>query len=49
VGAQKIAQRIEKAVFDVLEKGEHVTGDLGGKATTSEFTAAVIDQLNRHV
>ena len=49
VGAQKIAKRIEHSVYDVLEKGEHVTGDLGGNASTTEFTDAVIDRLNRQV
>ena len=49
VGEQKIARRIERAVFDVLEEGKHVTGDLGGPASTTEFTAAIIDRLNRQV
>ena len=49
VGEQKIAKRIEKAVFDVLDEGKHVTGDLGGPAGTDEFTAAIIDRLHRHV
>jgi isocitrate dehydrogenase (NAD+) len=45
VGEQKIAQRIEKAVFDVLEEGKHLTGDLGGNADTARFTEAIIDKL----
>lgn len=45
VGEWKVAGRIERAVWDVLEKGEHITGDLGGKAGTAEFTAAIVDRL----
>ena len=45
VGEQKIARRVERAVWDVLEAGRHVTGDLGGKATSAEFTDAIIDKL----
>lgn len=45
VGERKIAQRIERAVFDVLEEGKHLTGDLGGSANTARFTDAIIDKL----
>ncbi len=45
VGEWKIAGRIERAVWDVLAAGKHLTGDLGGKAGTVEFTDAVIDAL----
>ncbi|TXI88523.1 MAG: NAD-dependent isocitrate dehydrogenase [Chryseobacterium sp.] len=39
------ADRIEAAIKKVLKEGVHVTGDLGGKATTAEFTQAIIDKL----
>lgn len=45
VGEWKIAQRIERAVWDVLEDGKHLTGDLGGKASTTEFTNAILDKV----
>jgi isocitrate dehydrogenase (NAD+) len=45
VGEHKIAARVERAVFDVLEKGEVRTGDLGGTANTAQFTEAIIDAL----
>lgn len=45
VGEWKVAQRIERAVWDVLEKGEHLTRDLGGTAGTETFTRALIDRL----
>jgi isocitrate dehydrogenase (NAD+) len=45
VGEWKIAGRVERAVWDVLEEGRHLTGDLHGKAGTVEFTDAIIDKL----
>ena len=45
VGEQDIADRIERAVFDVLEEGKHTTRDLGGDADTARFTDAIIDKL----
>jgi isocitrate dehydrogenase (NAD+) len=40
------ARRIESAVEKVYREAKHVTRDLGGKATTEEFTGAVINALN---
>ena len=45
VGEHKIKDRIERAVWDVLEEGRHLTGDLGGSADTAGFTDAIIDKL----
>jgi len=39
------ADRIEKAIFETLAEGKSITGDLGGKASTSEYTAAIISKL----
>ena len=39
------ADRIEAAIKKTLKEGLHVTGDLGGKAGTAEFTDAVITNL----
>ena len=39
------AEQIEKAVLRVLEKGEVLTADLGGNATTEELTAEIIKNL----
>jgi isocitrate dehydrogenase (NAD+) len=39
------ADRIENAVRQVLEKGEHTTPDLGGHASTTEMTEAIIAAL----
>ena len=35
----------ERAVWDVLEEGKHLTGDLGGSANTAGFSDAIIDKL----
>ena len=39
------ARRIEAALHRVYREGKHATRDLGGKATTQEFTDAVISAL----
>ncbi|MCE7027156.1 isocitrate/isopropylmalate dehydrogenase family protein [Jiella avicenniae] len=39
------AERIERAVETVLETGEHVPTDLGGKARCSEMTEAILRAL----
>lgn len=45
LGLSGHAQRIEKALQRVYAEGKVRTGDLGGKATTREFTEAVIAAL----
>lgn len=45
VGEWKIAGNVERAVWDVLGAGKHLTGDLGGTAGTEVFTHAIIDAL----
>jgi len=45
LGENEAADRIEKAVSLVLNKGEVLTGDLGGTATTDEITEAIISAL----
>lgn len=44
LGEGETAERIDRAVDTVLTEGPR-TGDLGGQATTTEFTNAVIDAL----
>ncbi|SJZ33043.1 isocitrate dehydrogenase (NAD(+)) [Selenihalanaerobacter shriftii] len=39
------ADNVEKAVAEVLAEGEILTGDLGGQASTTEITEAIIDKL----
>ena len=42
---QACAQKIKDAVNQVLMDHEHLTPDLGGSATTEEYTQAIIDAL----
>lgn len=42
LGEKDAADRVEQAVRAVLAAGEALTGDLGGKATTRQFTEAVL-------
>ncbi|MHB1653454.1 MAG: isocitrate/isopropylmalate dehydrogenase family protein [Desulfitobacteriaceae bacterium] len=45
LGENKAAEAIETAVEKVLREGKVLTGDLGGKASTSEITEAIIEAL----
>ena len=45
MGEAKIAAKVNRAIMTVLEAGKVRTGDLGGTATTAQFTAALIDSL----
>jgi len=42
----EIAEAVEKAVQEVIREGKHLTPDLGGSATTSEYTAAVLEKAS---
>ncbi len=46
LGESEAAGRIEAAVRSVITAGEILTGDLGGKAGTKQFTDAVIANLS---
>ncbi len=45
LGEKESAQRIRKAIWEVLEKKESLTLDLGGAANTQTFTEVVIHAL----
>lgn len=45
IGETAGADRIEKALYSVLAQGRVLTGDLGGSASTDEFTGEIIKQL----
>ncbi|CAJ1843749.1 isocitrate dehydrogenase (NAD+) [Aeromonas hydrophila] len=45
LGMQEKAERIREAVRATIESGDRVTRDLGGTASTSEFTQSIIDRL----
>jgi isocitrate dehydrogenase (NAD+) len=36
---------MQNAVLGTIAEGKYLTGDLGGKARTSEFTQAIIDNM----
>jgi len=42
LGEKGAADRLEKAIHRVYAEGKHLTPDVGGSATTGEFTRAVI-------
>ena len=43
LGETAAAARIERAVLDVVRRGEVRTYDMGGSATTSQMAAAVAE------
>lgn len=45
LGMQEKAERIREAVRATIESGDRVTRDLGGRASTSEFTQSIIERL----
>eukprot|EP00761_Pharyngomonas_kirbyi_P011717 gb/GECH01011743.1/.p1 GENE.gb/GECH01011743.1/~~gb/GECH01011743.1/.p1 ORF type:complete len:361 (+),score=60.76 gb/GECH01011743.1/:1-1083(+) len=45
LGHMDAADRIERAVFDNFKEGRVLTKDLGGEATTTEFTKSIVDRL----
>lgn len=45
IGEQDSAEKIEKALKKIYSEGKILTKDLGGTATTTEFTQAIIDAL----
>ncbi|HAV42997.1 TPA: NAD-dependent isocitrate dehydrogenase, partial [bacterium] len=47
LGEKEAAEKIVKAVEEVIEEGTHSTYDFGGKAGTKEMTAAIISKIKR--
>ncbi len=45
IGQPDVADRIQRAVHNTYREGERLTRDVGGSATTEEFTTAVIGAL----
>lgn len=45
MGLKEYGDNIESAVFKVMAEGKWLTGDVGGKAKTTEFTKAIIENL----
>ena len=47
LGKYQTGQNVHDAVMRVLTSGKSLTGDLGGKATCTEFTKAVISEMKQ--
>jgi isocitrate dehydrogenase (NAD+) len=45
LGLHDIAEDIHSAALAVIAEGKYRTGDLGGTATCSDYTKAIIDKL----
>jgi isopropylmalate/isohomocitrate dehydrogenase-like protein len=45
LGEKEAAEKIEKAVLDVLSEGKVRTADLGGSATTNEMSKAIVEKI----
>ena len=45
LGEREAAQRLQHAIFAVYAEAKSLTGDVGGKAGTNQFTDAVIEKL----
>ncbi|KAI0003174.1 isocitrate dehydrogenase subunit 1 [Xylariaceae sp. FL0662B] len=45
LGLDEHANRISKAVYGVIAEGKYRTRDMGGDATTHEFTRAILDKM----
>jgi len=45
LGERDAAARLQHAIHEVYAEARHLTGDVGGKASTTEFTDAVIARL----
>jgi len=45
MGLNQHAEKIQAAIFKTIAEGKHITGDLGGKAKTSEYAEAVMRAL----
>jgi isocitrate dehydrogenase (NAD+) len=45
LGETNAAHQLQSAIEGVYREGKHLTGDVGGHATTEEFTDAVLRQL----
>ncbi len=45
LGERDASTRLQKAIYEVYAKADHLTGDVGGKSSTTEFTDAIIRHL----
>ena len=48
IGEREASARVKHALETVYTEGKHLTGDVGGSATTSEFADAICANLSQH-
>ena len=46
LGENSAAQKIEKALFEVIQEGRVITADLGGSSSTKDFSNEIIKKLS---
>jgi isocitrate dehydrogenase (NAD+) len=46
IGEREASDRLHRAVYGVYRDADHLTGDVGGKSSTAEFTEAVIRRVS---
>src|SRR6185437_14982011 len=44
IGERDASRRLHEAIYQVYASRDHLTGDVGGRASTTEFTEAIIGQ-----
>ncbi|MEM8488865.1 MAG: isocitrate/isopropylmalate family dehydrogenase [Bacteroidota bacterium] len=49
LGEVSAAAALRKGLYDTLREGTHLTADLGGKSSTTEFAKRVADAIAEHV
>ncbi|KDQ64554.1 hypothetical protein JAAARDRAFT_166944 [Jaapia argillacea MUCL 33604] len=47
MGLDDYAVKIESAALSTIAEGKTITGDLGGKSSTKEFTSTIIEKLSK--
>ena len=47
LGEREASARLQSAIHEVYAEAKHLTGDVGGSASTNEFTDAIIQKLGK--
>ena len=45
IGEREASRRLQRAIATTYKEGKYLTGDVGGTATTSEFTSAIVEAM----
>jgi isocitrate dehydrogenase (NAD+) len=49
MGLHDYATKIESAVLQVLKENKYITRDLGGSSSTTDYSNAIIDLINKNI